>query len=97
VGLTGANGVSGWQRITTGTPSFDIENARTVIATCPAGTKVVGGGFLTSSISNERKIVITASYPISDTVWSVNGTTDNIALGDTSYVLQAYAICVIAL
>ena len=94
-GATGTNGVSGWQLIP-GTPSGDIENVRTVTASCPAGKKVVGGGFLTSSISNANRIVILASYPSSDTVWSVNGTT-NIAGGDASYALQAYAICVTAL
>jgi hypothetical protein len=79
--------------IVTGTASADIEGARTVTATCTSGKYVVGGGWITSNISNGAEINISDSYPSSSTVWTVVGRNDNTS-GDTSYSLQAYAICV---
>jgi hypothetical protein len=66
-----------------------------VTATCTSGKVVVGGGWITSSISNGSEIAISDSYPSSTTVWTVVGRNDNTS-GDTSYALQAYAICATA-
>ena len=95
-GVAGTNGVSGYE-IVPGTPSGDIDGARTVTATCLNGKKVVGGGFLVSSIASSAEVAIYASYPSSNTVWTVSGTVDNPNAPTTNYVLTAYAICVSAL
>jgi hypothetical protein len=85
--------VSGWEKVV-GTVSAKSENIRTVVATCPPGKKLVGGGYLTSSADDPSEIVITASYPSSDTVWTAQGTIDSTqGNGSQAYILQAYALC----
>jgi len=75
----------------TGTISADDEAAKTVTATCTGGTKVIGGGFELSSVSDTNVLVL-ASFPSSDTVWTVSGS-DMTGGGDRSYAIRAYAIC----
>lgn len=92
-GATGSNGVSG-QEIVFGTASPDNESAKSVTATCPSGKVLVGGGFLTTNVSDASEIVITSSYPSSTTTWTATGDIDNALAVDSSYSLTAYAICV---
>jgi hypothetical protein len=92
-GTNGTNGVSGWERVV-GTATADNETfPKTATATCTGSKKLVGGGYLVSAASASSEIVITASYPSSDTVWTTSGTVDSNTGGDESYSLQAYAIC----
>lgn len=95
-GAQGPAGVSGWQRII-GTVSPDNENDKAVTATCPAGKKAIGGGFLTSNVSNPSRVVITSSYPSSDGTWTATGIVQNTRFtNDGSYSLAAYVICATA-
>ena len=91
-GPAGPSLASGWERIV-GTPSADNESNRTVTASCTSGKRAVGGGYLASNVSNASEVVITASYPSSDTVWTASGGVDNNG-GDASYTLTAYVICI---
>jgi hypothetical protein len=59
---------------------------KTATATCPVGTKAIGGGGLISGVSAG----ITTSYPSSDTVWTVTG--EKLS-GNPSWSLQAFVIC----
>jgi hypothetical protein len=83
--------VSGWERVV-GAASADDESDKTVTANCPSEKKVVGGGYLTSSVSNASEVVNLSSYPSDDTTWTAVGSVDSTT-GDTSYSLQAFAIC----
>ena len=90
-GADGENGVSGWERVT-GPASADTEADRTVTAVCSSGKKIVGGGYVTTSVSNPSEIVVTASYPSDDMTWTATGGVDSTT-GDASYSLQAFALC----
>jgi hypothetical protein len=82
---------SGYERVT-GVASTDDENAKSVTATCTGGKKIIGGGYLTSNVSSPADIIITSSYPSSDTVWTATGSVITGG-GDQSYSLQAFALC----
>jgi isocitrate lyase len=84
-------GVTGYL-IVTGAASADDEAAKTATATCTGGTKVIGGGFLFTNVSDPAVVAALASYPSSDTVWTVT-TPDVTSGGDHSYSITAYAIC----
>jgi hypothetical protein len=43
-------------------------------------------------VSSLADVAITGSYPSSDTVWTATGGVVTTS-GDTSYSLQAYALC----
>jgi hypothetical protein len=77
--------------VITGGVSADTEAAKTVTATCTGGTKVIGGGFEFSSVS-DASVMVLSSYPTSATVWSVS-TSDMTQGGDHSYAVRAYAVC----
>jgi Collagen triple helix repeat (20 copies) len=83
-------GVAGYE-IVAGTASLDDENDKSVSASCPTGKVIVGGGFQVSNVSDSDQVVILSSYPDANG-WVAVGTIANTA-GDTSYSLQAYAIC----
>jgi len=93
VGATGAAGLIGWERVV-GASSPDNESDKSVTASCPEGKQIVSGGYATLNVSDVAKIIITSSYPSSDTTWIASGklrTQDNMV--DESFSLQAYAIC----
>ena len=96
MGPAGANGVSGWVRVP-GTASASNETSpKTVTADCPAGTSVVGGGFVVLAAPglgvNVAEITVSASYPSDGDTWSVTAAEDND--GDVgNWSAQAYAIC----
>jgi hypothetical protein len=74
-----------------GSVSADTEAAKTVSATCTGGTKVIGGGFQFSSVS-DATVGVLESYPSSDTEWTVSAS-DMTSGGDHSYAIGAFAIC----
>jgi hypothetical protein len=87
-GATGAPGVSGYQRVQT-TVSV-TETMYSLGADCPAGKKVVGGGFVVSS----AVAYASQSYPWDDDTWVVSVYKTS---GATPWWLTVYAICVTAL
>jgi hypothetical protein len=76
--------VTGYARVE-GPVSTASQVGKTVEATCPTGTLLVGGGFRTTG----RVPLIIASFPVSETTWQV--TTDTTRQNHT---VQAFAICV---
>ena len=95
-GTAGTNGVSGYER-NVGTLSADDEYQKTVTATCTAGKKVIGGGWLTSNVSNSNEIYVSYNGPPNETSWQVIAGVDGATAGDESFSIQAVAICVNAL
>jgi hypothetical protein len=71
----------------------DIEGPRTATVDCPAGKIVIGGGFVTSSVSDATDITITNSAASDSDTWSVSGDNSDAGGGDQSYALAAFAIC----
>jgi hypothetical protein len=59
----------------------------TAVATCPAGTVVVGGGFTSTAT---HPVGVTSSAPISETAWSVGYTLD---AADAAASVSASAVC----
>jgi hypothetical protein len=91
-GPAGANGVSNYLQVVGVATADDETTPKTATATCPGGRSVLGGGYVLSAVSSQSRILLTQNYPSSATVWTVVGTLSSVS-GDTSYSLQAYAIC----
>ncbi|MGE4085495.1 MAG: hypothetical protein AB7H93_21080 [Vicinamibacterales bacterium] len=89
--------MSGWERIV-GTTSLDDETAKTAEASCSAGRKVVGGGYVLSGRSGTAltRSLVDGSYPLDDDTWQVT-TRSTAGGGDNSYAVTVYAICTTAL
>jgi hypothetical protein len=90
-GATGTPGVSGWETVSS-TSASDSSNPKQVIAYCPAGKKVVGGGGNASG----GYAFLFVSEPITPGVgWGV--VAGESPPTDQNWSLTAYAICVTAL
>lgn len=96
-GPEGPAGVSGWQ-IITASAVVQPQQFQTVIARCPTGQKVFGGGFLISATSGENtKVISSRPYnqgTIADPMWVwaadfYNGS----APSPYAPTASAYAIC----
>ena len=88
-------GISGYEIVLSEiTP--DDDGAKDVTATCSSGKKVISGGYNTTNVSKSGEVVIKANYPNTESGWRVMGNVDSssTASTDTSFSLQAYAICV---
>jgi len=83
--------VDGYLRIF-GTASASGNADVTVTATCTAG-RAVGGGFRVVSHTGDGPAIL-ASYPSSDTVWTVSA---GPTFKSTAFSVQAWVICVTAI
>lgn len=91
-GPKGASGVSGLQRVDAAT-SASSANSKAVVATCPSGKRVVGGGAQVTG-SGSNKVSITQSFPDSNgDRW--NGNAVEVVATGASWQLQAYALCAV--
>ena len=91
-GPKGAPGVSGLQRVDAAT-SASSANSKAVVATCPSGKRVVGGGAQVTG-SGSNKVSITQSFPDSNgDRW--NGNAVEVVATGASWQLQAYALCAV--
>ena len=102
-GTTGASGPTGPSGPTgagltaveqvTAAAAADVEGPRTSTVDCPAGKIVIGGGFVTTLVSDSTDIAITFSAATDSNTWSVSGDNSDAGGGDQSYALFAFAIC----
>jgi hypothetical protein len=93
-GATGATGsIGGWERVESAAPPVPAGGHASATATCSAGRKVVGGGYLVTGTDPAADVVgVTENGPTSDTTWRV---TVNLSPGSTNpWTLTAYVICV---
>ncbi len=92
-GAPGAPGLSNYLRVE-GDPSAEGQAlSKEVNATCPNGTKALGGGYSLPFVSGGGvdEINVYKNQPTSDTVWTVGAAT---AEGSgISWSIQAYVIC----
>jgi hypothetical protein len=93
-GLPGVNGVSGWERVIGDSGTFAMANnlGTFVVATCPAGKKVLGGGH--ELLGGGIQVTVTMSAPYENGVsgWRVsfrNGT----GTGLNNVQVRAHAVC----
>lgn len=87
-GPEGAPGVSGYERVQATSAVTDTMVSRSV--DCPAGKKVVGGGYSVVSAA----AYAAGSYPFDDDTWHVQVYKTS---GASPWGLTVYAICVTAL
>jgi hypothetical protein len=90
-GATGANGVIGYELVTNITEVADT-TSKTVPATCPAGKKVIGGGYAVTSDGTTFRTI--SDQPTSDDTWTVAVTRTS---GTYVWSLKVTAICINAL
>src|SRR6185369_526067 len=89
-GTQGPAGISGLETVR----AFDGNRftARLdVIAECPSGKKVLGGGYSTSG--NNLIIEIVANAPLGDSQWSVTAVTSDYPNPRTDWSVYSFAIC----
>ncbi len=91
-GATGSTGLAGWQRISVVTTNDSLGPGGEVVrtATCPAGKRVLGGGFVVFGATG--RWVSTSNGPFSDSQWVVamaNLTGGTITAART----EAWAVC----
>ena len=89
-GPKGAPGVSGLERVDASTSSSSA-NSKSVVATCPAGKRVIGGGAQATG-SGANKVSINQNFPDSSgNKWNAQAV-EVVSTGQ-SWQLQAYALC----
>jgi len=89
-GPAGPPGVSGLQRIDAATGAGSA-GSKSVIATCPSGKHVIGGGARVTG-SGANRVSIVENFPDSDGVhW--NARAAEVVPTSSGWQLQAYALC----
>jgi hypothetical protein len=97
-GPAGADGAPGglaaadYSRVDGTASASNSTTPKTVTAVCPAGSKVLGGGFEYTAGTNG--VAVTQSRATADDTWTV--TADEINNVPSSWSVQAFAICVTA-
>lgn len=87
-GIQGPAGISGWEVIQVNSGTLD-QFRIDVTVDCPAGKKVLGGGF--STAGNNQYAVVMANAPLGNDRWVV--TLFQSDLTARLWSVQAYAIC----
>lgn len=89
-GPQGPPGVSGLQRVDASTSSSSA-NSQSVVATCPSGKRIVGGGARVTG-NGASKVSINENFPDSNGAkWNAKAV-EVVATGAT-WQLQAYGLC----
>ncbi|MCK9249249.1 MAG: collagen-like protein [Solirubrobacteraceae bacterium] len=88
-GANGTNGVSGYQLVTGPVVNVAAAGSAQATAVCPAGKRVLGGGYTTSSSTG---VTMNRSSPSSATTWYVRVTNTTGA----AKTINAQAICITA-
>jgi hypothetical protein len=67
----------------------------TATATCPAGTKILGGGGRSGATvaSQERRVSLYESYPSAADAWTATTITDSGMGSGSMATIQVYAVC----
>ncbi len=87
--------MTGWVRIV-GPLSTDNELPKSMSATCPNGTKAIGGGFELDNVSDRSAVLVESSEPSADgSSWHVTADVDTTD-GDASFSIRALVACVSA-
>jgi hypothetical protein len=95
IGAAGTNGVSGYQRVTESINNFTVapSTESVHVESCPAGEKVVGGGFV--SFNAGGFLSTNTNGPVSDSQWAIsvyNPSGNPVTIGTEDF----YAVCVSA-
>jgi hypothetical protein len=95
-GPTGPAGVSGVQRVfgNVATISTGGTVSATSVATCPSGTRVVGGGYGASFLDSRAVYDVVNNGPIPGESWMVTATLTAASAPGGTYTFSASALCV---
>jgi hypothetical protein len=92
-GDPGPAGLSGVEIVQASSP-FDSNPERSLVVSCPAGKRLIGGGggaWGRAMIFTPREVVLTASHPLDENTWLVAA--HELTATDTEWFLRANAIC----
>jgi hypothetical protein len=89
-GIQGPAGISGLEIVQVNTAPQDTARIDVIIE-CPAGKKVLGGGYATAG--NNLNTSIAANGPATSSHWAVTAVTNDYPAIRVSWSMQAYAIC----
>jgi hypothetical protein len=92
-GAPGQNGVSGLEIVYENTLN-NSDTQKSVMATCPAGKKVIaGGGYAYTGGAFPDQVALVASFP-TNSHWRVVAHETDVFVG--AWYLRAYAVCAVA-
>jgi hypothetical protein len=89
-GAAGVNGVSGVEIVYAST-GMDSDTQKSIVASCPAGKKVVGGGGFAYDGTFPSQVALVASYPSSSTTWRLVAHEVDAYAGN--WYARAHAVC----
>jgi hypothetical protein len=85
-------GVSGYEMVST-EATLEPGNIHSVLAICPSGKKVLGGGWVVSGPANPL-VVIRNSHPLNEAIWRATFKNEHTSAEATGKV---WAICATAM
>jgi hypothetical protein len=91
-GIQGPAGISGLEIVQVNTAPQDTARIDVIIE-CPAGKKVLGGGYATAG--NNLNTSIVANGPATSSHWAVTAVTNDYPAIRVGWSIQGYAICAI--
>ena len=89
-GIQGPAGINGLEIVQVNTAPQDTARID-VLVECPAGKKVLGGGYATAG--NNLNTSIAANGPATSSHWAVTAVTNDYPAIRVGWSVQAYAIC----
>jgi Collagen triple helix repeat (20 copies) len=98
-GAQGPAGVIGAVQVATGTAQVSQGNAAvggttaSSTVTCPAGTKLLGGGATTAAGSGGKLLAVANSAPNGTSGWTASGVVVFAGTGNGAASITAYAVC----
>jgi hypothetical protein len=91
MGPQGVPGVSGFELVTA-TSGSNNTSPKTVTATCPAGKVVLGGGYMTTTVTQASAL---QNGPVTNATWTVRVAENQT--GTPTWTLNVTVACVTAL
>jgi hypothetical protein len=78
-------------QVTTNASSANLQSPKRLIASCPRGTQLTGGGYSTSVLSDE--LVLRQSAPVGQDSWLVDVAETQDFQNNISWSLTVYVVC----
>jgi hypothetical protein len=81
----------------TSAPGLNAGDTYSLTSTCPAGAKILSGGFVysVSTVGQTSRVAVSDSYPSSATAWTVTVRVNQNLGNAVSVSLSVYAVCTV--